>query len=216
MAPERDLELLRGILASIDSYIENGLVKALITDGTTDLELDQLVKSIPVTDTFHHLGHEGKVFIHSDRHNAIANGASFDILIRIPAGDPARQVHMRFNYVGKANTGSLDIDVLLYEGITVSADGIPEAIVSTNDAVVKSTGVTMCSAPTVTDLGNFKTAGFIVGEKKSASSKEQAVPEWILAPDGNDARDYLMRATNNSGGTVDIVNAIFFYDSEAA
>ena len=37
------------------------------------LQLDPLVKSIPVTDTFHHLGHEGKVFIHSDRHNRPCN-----------------------------------------------------------------------------------------------------------------------------------------------
>lgn len=190
---------------------------SVITDlqGNT-VALDPLVASIPVTDTFHHLGHEGKVFIHSDRHSGIANAANFDILIRIPAGNAARQAHMRFNYIGKAVTGSLDIDVILYSGVTASADGVPEGVVSTNDAVVKSTGVLMFSGPTITDLGTLKTSSLIVGEKKSASSKEQAVPEWILAPDGVNARDYLMRATNNSGGAVDIVNAIFFYDSEAS
>ena len=56
----------------------------------------------------------------------------------------------------------------------------------------------------------------IVGEKKSASSKEQSVPEWILAPNGASARNYIFRLTNNSGGSVDIVNALFFYDSLAA
>lgn len=187
----------------------------IIDEFGVKLELDPFVKSIPTTDTFHHLGHEGKVFIHSDRHNAIANGADFDMLIRVPAGEPDRQVHLRFNYVGKANTGSLDIDVVLYEGITVSADGTPEQIVSTNDAVVRTTGVKMCHTPTVTDLGTFKTHGFIIGEKKSASSKEQAVPEYILAPNGQNARDYLLRATNNTGGTVDIVNSIFFYDTHS-
>ena len=180
------------------------------------MAIDPLVESIPTTDTFHHLGHEGKVFIHSDRHSGIADTANFDILIRIPAGNADRQVHMRFNYIGKAVTGSLDVDVMLYSGVTASADGSPEGIASTNDAVVKSTGVLMFSAPTITDLGTLKTSSLIVGEKKSASSKEQAVPEWILAPDGANARDYLMRATNNSGGVVDIVNALFFYDSEAA
>ena len=195
------------------SFFERVIIGDL--EGTT-LSLDPLVESVPVTDTFHHLGHEGKVFIHSDRHSGIADGANFDILIRIPAGNADRQVHMRFNYIGKANTGSLDIDVMLYEGVTASADGSPEGIVSTNDAVVKSTGVLMFSGPTITDVGNLKTSSLIVGEKKSASSKEQAVPEWILAPNGASARDYLMRAHNNSGGTVDIVNALFFYDSEAA
>ncbi len=184
----------------------------------TVVELDPLVKSIPTTDTYNHLGHEGKVIIHSDRPDAVADGANFDILICIPAGNAARQVHMRYSYHGKADAGGtgLDIDVILYEGTTVSAVGDVEAIASTNDAVVKSTGVLMWSDPTVTNVGNFKTAGFIVGEKKSAGSKEQAVPEWVLAPDGDNLRYYLMRATNNSGTTVDINNAIFFYDSEAA
>lgn len=180
------------------------------------VEPDPLVKSIPVTDTFHHLGHEGKVFLHSDRHDAIANGANFDMLIRVPAGNAERQIHLRFNYIGKANTGTLDVDIILYEDITVSADGSLEQIVSTNDAVVLTTGVTMCVGPTVTDLGNLKAWTFMVGEKKSASSKEQSVPEYVLAPNGVNKRDYLLRATNNSGGTVDLVNAIFFYDSEAA
>lgn len=185
------------------------------TTGIRGVEPDEFVKSIPTTDTFHHLGHEGKVFIHSDRHNAIANGASLDIVIRIPAGAPTRQAHMRFNYTGKANTGTLDVDVILYNGVTVSVDGTPEQIVTTNDAVVRTTGVLMFEGSTITDLGTFKAQAMMAGEKKSASSKEQSVPEWIMAPNGNDIRDYLIRATNNSGGTVDITNALFFYDNLA-
>ena len=189
-----------------------------ITDkNNAFLELDPFVKSIPTTDTFHHLGHEGKVFIHSDRHNTIAAGANFDILICIPAGNADRQVHMRFNYTGKSGAGGngLDIDVELYKDTTFSVLGDVEEIVSTNDAVVRTTGVIMYSDPVITLPGTRKSANMIVGEKRSASSKEQSVPEWILAPDGNDARYYLMRAPNNSGTTVDIVNALFFYDSHA-
>lgn len=190
-------------------------------DGICAVELDNLVKSIPTTDTFHHLGHEGMVFIHSDRHAGIVNGASLDMLIRIPAGNADRQVHMRFHYVAVvAAGGTLDVDVELYEGVTVSADGNSEPTPSTNDAVVKTTGVLMFEGPTIdnepADLGNFKTAGFITGEKRATSSIEQNVPEWVLAPNGASARDYLLRATNNSGANVDINNAIFFYDSEAS
>lgn len=189
-----------------------------ITDkNNTFLELDPFVNSIPITDTFHHLGHEGKVFIHSDRHNAIANAANFDILICIPAGEPDRQVHMRYNYTGKSGSGGsgLDVDVQLYKDTTFSDVGDIEPVVSTNDAVVRTTGVVMYSGSTITDPGTRKVANMIVGEKRSASSKEQSVPEWILAPDGENARYYLMRAPNNSGTTVDIVNAIFFYDTHA-
>ena len=191
-----------------------------ITDtNSTVLSLDALVASVPTTDTFHHLGHEGMVFIHGERHNAIANGANYDILIRIPAGNANRQVHLRFAYVSKANTGTLDVDVLMYKDVVTSADGAPEIIVSTNDAVVKTTGVLMFSGPTIdnepADLGEYKTSLDMFGEKKSASSGENSVPEWILAPDGASARDYLMRLTNNSGGTIDFNHGLFFYDSGA-
>ena len=187
-----------------------------ITDGDTLLELDSLVKSIPVTDTFHHLGHEGKVFIHSDRHDAIADAATLDYLIRVPESAPTRQVHLRFNFIGKANTGTLDVDIVLWKDSTVSADGNVEAIVSTNDANVKTTGVTIFEGPTITDIGTHKAHTMMAGEKKSANSKEQSVPEWILAPNGSSERLYIFQLTNNSGGTVDIVNSLFFYDSLAA
>ena len=190
--------------------------KIIVDEFDVKLELDEFVNSVPVTETFHHLGHEGKVFIHSDRHSAVANGANLDILIRIPAGDAARQVHFRFNYIGKADTGALDVDITLYKDAIVSADGTAEAIVTTNDANVKTSGVLMFAGPTITNIGTLKTTTMMAGEKKSASSKEQAVPEWILAPDGVNARDYIIRATNNSGGTVDIVNALFFYDTGAS
>ncbi len=186
----------------------------LSDENNVVLEHDVLVKSIVTTSTFHHLGHEGKVFIHSDRHNGITT--NLDILIRIPAGNASRQVHMRFNYSGHASSGTLDVDVILYKDTVVSADGTPEDIVTTNDAIVKTSGVLIFEGPTITDVGTFKTQGMIAGEKRSASSKEQAVPEWILAPDGTNARDYLMRATVNGGATVDITNAIFFYDTGAA
>ena len=92
-----------------------------------ELEYDYLVKSIVTTETFHHLTHEGKTFIHSKRHNAIADAASMDILIRVPAGNPARQIHFRFALHGTSG-GTLDIDGTLYSGTTVSADGTPTNI----------------------------------------------------------------------------------------
>lgn len=193
----------------------------MLSDGSgVELEHDTLVKSMVTTETFHHLGHEGKLFIHSDRHSGLANNGNLDYLIRMPAGNSDRQVHMRFNFIGKANTGELDIDICLYKDTVVSADGSSEPLISTNDAVIKTTGVTLFEGPTIdtepADLGTLKTCTLIAGEKKSASSKEQAVPEWVLAPDGVSERNYLIRMTNNSGGSVDVVNSIFFYDSEAA
>jgi len=183
------------------------------TDG---IEIDPYVKSIPTTSTFHHLGHEGKVFVHSDRHNGLANEGTLNFLIVIPAGDATRQVHMRFGFTSKAVTGTLDLDIVLYKDTTVSANGTLEPIVSTNDAIVKTSGVEVYIGPTITDIGTQKSWVMNVGEKKGASNLDQAVPEWVLAPNGESARNYLFQLTNNSGGVVDIVAGIFFYDTGAA
>jgi hypothetical protein len=123
---------------------------------------------------------------------------------------------MRYSYTATAAVGTLDVSVILYKDTTVSADGTAETIVSTNDAVALTSGVLMFVGPTVTAVGTEKATSMIVGEKRSASSKDQAVPEWILAPNGASARNYLLRATVNGGATVDLTNAIFFYDTNAA
>jgi hypothetical protein len=201
------------------SIYKNGkeMVRAWLFDGVTHVEFDPLVKSIPTTGTFHHLGHEGKVFIHSERHdNITGSGGVEDVLIRIPAGNAGRQVHFRFTSKGKADTGTLDVDIELYEGVTASVDGTPLSIATTNDANVKSTGVLMFEGPTITNTGNFKGAGALLGENKSTGTQDMSVDEFVMAPDGASARDYLIRTTNNGGGTVDILHNLFFYDSEAS
>lgn len=205
---------VRRIKSELKPVSQIQLRKPVENINISGVENDPLVKSIPITETFHHLGHEGMVFIHSDRHSNITT--NLDILIRIPSGDADRQVHMRFNYTANTPVGDLDVDVILYKNTIVSADGTPEPIVSTNSAEVKTSGVVLFEGSTIAlgDEGTKQTQVLIAGEKKSASSKEQAVPEWILAPDGENARDYLLRATVN-GGATDIVNAIFFYDTGA-
>lgn len=176
---------------------------------------DILVSSIPTTGTFHHLGHEGKVFTHSDRHGPIDDAAVVNYHIRVPAGAATRQVHLRFGFIGKANTGTLDVDIEFFKGCTVTVLGSVETIISTNDANVKTSGVLIYYNSTITDYGEAKTVTALIGEKKSASNLDQAVPEWILAPDGASARDYAFRVTNNSGGTIDLVAGLFFYDTGA-
>ncbi len=63
------------------------------TTGIRGHEPDPLVKSIVTTSTFHHLTHEGTTFIHAERHSGVANGADLDLLLRVPAGTAARQIH---------------------------------------------------------------------------------------------------------------------------
>ena len=186
------------------------------------VEIDHLVKSIPVTSTFHHLGHEGNVFLHSDSHAGIANGADFDTLIIVPAGDATRQIHLRFSYSLSGATPGTDVQaaLILYKDTVVSDNGSIEGIVSNNDAVVKTSGVTIYTGPTIdtepADLGTIKAQTLITSARRTGGSQDQIVPEWILAPNGESARNYLLRLTNNSGGTITAVNAIFFYDTGAA
>lgn len=171
------------------------------------LQLDPFVNSIPTTETFHHLGHEGKVFIHSDKHSVLA-GANLDYLLKVPASPTGRQVHLRFDIT----TSELPGDVELYRDTTVSADGTPETINSTNDAVVKTTNVELFEGPTITDLGNAWPVSLLAGAKNSGGSKGQLVPEYIAT----DGVNYLIRYVNNGNGTADVVSAVFFYDTEAS
>lgn len=180
------------------------------------VEIDRLVKSVPTTSTFHHLCHEGYVFIQNKRYADIADAANLDLLVRMPAGNADRQVHMRFSFLGEANTGTLDVDIVMYKDTTVSADGSAQTIVNVSDYFnAKTTGVEIYEGPTVTDVGTPKPVSALLGTKKGASSEESHVPEWILTPDGESERNYLFRLTNNSGGTVDIIDSIFFFDSKA-
>jgi hypothetical protein len=192
------------------------MTNAISKGSIAGVSPDEVVESIPTTGTFHHLGHEGKVFSHSDRHAAIADAAVVNYHIRVPAGDATRQVHMRFGFIGKANTGTLDVDIAFFKGCTVTGLGSVEAVISTNDANVKTSGVLIYYNSTITDYGEAKTVTAMIGEKKSANNLDQAVPEWILAPNGASARDYAFKVTNNSGGTIDLVAGIFFYDNKAA
>ena len=179
------------------------------------LEYDYLVNSVPTTSTFHHLCHEGMVFDHSDRHTGIADAANLDILMCIPAGNPDRQVHMRY-YFDSVTAGTLDIDMVLYKNTTVSDAGSLETVPNVSDySNAKISGVTISHDATVTDIGERKVTGAMLGEKRSTSSSETHVPEWILTPNGDSLRYYLFRLTNNSGAAADIIDSIFFFDSEA-
>ena len=203
-------------LAKLFGSNDNPFTTKITDSNNVLLQLDPLVETIPTTGTFHHLGHEGQVFLHSERHNGIVGGAVEDVLIRIPAGNAARQVHLRFNSKGKSRTGILDANVSLYKDPTTTADGTTVgAIPSTNDANVKTTGVLMFDGPTVTAIGTFKGMASMLAENKSASNQEMSVPEFILAPNGASARDYILRVDNNGTGILDLLHNIFFYDSEA-
>ena len=180
------------------------------------VDIDPLVKSIPTTSTFHHLGHEGKVFIYSARHPAIAAAADHYVLIRLPASAANRQMHMRYAFSALANTGTLDVDISLYKEPTVTVDGDAQAIVNTNDFFGLSTGILIFDDSTVTVDGTFKVMTSMTGTNKSTSSQDTNVPEWILTPDGASVRDYTFKITNNGAGTADVTTAIFFYDTEAA
>jgi hypothetical protein len=76
---------------------------------------------------------------------------------------------------------------------------------------VKTTGVTIFEGPTITDIGTLWPCGLLAGQKNSAGSVDQLVPEYILKAGTN----YLLRYTNNNNSSVDVVTAIFFFDSGA-
>ncbi len=199
------MDCILKVKSGTNTLLGDPTVKVKDNSGT-DLKLDSLVESVPTTSTFHHLGHEGMVFIYSNKHS-VAAGANLDELIKIPGSPAGREVHLRFNYIATDVPG----DLCLYKNTIVSADGNQEVVHSNNDVNVKTSGVTIFEGPTITDIGTLWPCGLLAGAKNSAGSVDQLVPEYVLKAGTN----YLLRYTNNSNSTVDLVTAIFFFDSGA-
>ena len=122
--------------------------------------------------------------------DALANSSSLNIYMDTNGSYP----HLRY-YSFKTDGGSCDIR--LFEGTTVSSDG---------------TGLTESNlnrASSKTDDGTQIDFDLIETSKHQGGGIDDIPSEWILKPDNN----YLLRLTNNSGGAIDGVFKMFWYES---
>ncbi len=147
----------------------------------------------------HRLIHDGMLFSGVDRFTGLANAASRDYLLKVPA---ATYPHLR-EVEWSLSDGPCD--VYIYEGTTVSADGTEVPVGNNNRNSTNAALLGVYHSPTITDIGTafpgprYIPAAGAPGNQSAGSLTSSLGEEWILKPSTN----YLLRVTNNSGGAID-------------
>lgn len=174
--------------------------------ATADFEndkFDSFSRAVTVIDENHRLIHEGWFYTATYRNTAVANGATLDILIAVPAG---KVPHLQLLEIV---TDGGPISYQLDEAVTTSADGTALPSYNRNRTSSNVAATVLTHTPTVTDTGleieahNVPAIGNKVGIFDQTSQGE-----WMLKP----STKYLLRVTNDSGQARDIEARLAFYE----
>ena len=151
-----------------------------------------------ISDAEHHI-HEGHSFFFTDA-NDLGNGAVRDVLLVTP--DTAKFAHLTFGVSSEA-----EINVVLYEATTTSADGaaISELNRDRNSATVATMVAT--SAPTVTAVGTLL-LNFLSGSGRASPTEVSFNRELILKRNTK----YMFRITNATSNANGVVLEVGWYE----
>ena len=169
-------------------------------DSNNDEQLrswDRYVHARCTIDHEHRMIHDGFAFHCTNRTVGVANGASADLLVSVPAGAYPHITAFIFSL------SDSPIDLETYEGVTTSDDGTLLSRFNRNRNSSNTPTVEMFSAPTITDLGTRVHDRYVPdaggqGSNQVGSLTPNLGEEWILRP----ATKYIVRLTNNSGGSL--------------
>jgi len=145
----------------------------------------------------HRMIHDGFMFHLSGKVTGMVDTNVDDYLIIV--GD--EEAHLDDIVIG---AGRGDIDILMYEGTTVSANGSALTPFNQNRESANTPNSAVYTGPTVTGVGTLIHTAWLppTGTGTGLSANGVAGPsngeEWMLAPNTN----YLIRITNNSGATI--------------
>lgn len=160
-----------------------------------------------VIDSVHENIHKGFVYHASNKFTTVANGASAELLLVVPA--------LTFPHFHrfKCNTGAGNIDVYFFEGTTVSANGTQLTAGNINRNSSNTPDMDVYHTPTITGDGTqvahhwSPPTGAGIGNTIGVTDITNG-EEWLLKPSTN----YLIRITNNSGGSIDIWTEFLWYE----
>lgn len=162
-------------------------------------------------DTAHARSHAGEMFHSAFKVTGVLDAGVVNVLIQTGAIPP----HLSYM---RASFGGGDIDLVVYEGTTVSADGTGQTENNTNRNSSNTPLTAIFLTPTITGDGTAIHTQWAVpvstgiGQSVSGIADISAGEEWLLLPSTN----YLQRATNNSGGTIDMWFEFVWYEPNAA
>ena len=136
--------------------------------------------------------HSGKAFLLNGQYT-LANATTAYVLLDNPA---ASYPHLRQWGI---TTTAAPVDVFLYEGATVTANGTTKTGLNLNRNSATTPTLATYTGPTVTVDGTLLEYVVAPGAKQSGGEGLDPVPtEWILKP----STKYVFKITNNSGSTI--------------
>jgi hypothetical protein len=171
--------------------------------------MDFRAHALTTIDEMHRMGHDGFVYHASGKVTGMIADNVDDFLIVSAAGNFPHFQRLRFNF----ERG--DIDIQVYEGTTVTDDGVEITAFNTNRNSSNTPAMKLYSGPTVSAAGTLVHTSWIVptptdvGQDKSVGIVgETNGEEWLLAPSTN----YMVRITNNSGATLAYAYEALWYE----
>lgn len=173
-------------------------------------KFDPHAHAVTIIEEMHRLTHDGMVFHTSGKVTGMVDSNVDDFLIVTAAGNFPHFQRLRFFF------GRGDIDIQVYDGTAVSANGSELTnVFNTNRNSANVPDMKLYTGPTVTGVGTLMHTSWIVPTPVSVgASKSVGIvgetngEEWVLAPSTN----YLIRITNNSGATVSYAYEALWYE----
>lgn len=186
----------------------SGRLVTLLSDGTTTATIDADTSSIKTIDISHHEVHEGDFFHLDHLFGAVADAATADVYMRVGA---TKNLHVTFRVAAAGLC-----NVYLYEATTVTANGTPNygtgiTPVDKNRQTANTATGNYYHTPTVDAVGTVLDQDVIFGSTRPQSiigGEVRTGSEWILKKGVH----YMLRVTNGSGGALDILSVIEFYE----
>ncbi len=169
--------------------------------------MDTFTGAVGVINEPHLMVHRGNVFHVSGKITALANGASHDFLVAVPAATFPHFNAVRMHY------GGGNVDLLVYENPTVTVPGSVLSSFNVNRNSSNTPDTVITSAPTTSAVGTLLATHWApptaagVGLSADGVSITQG-EEWVLAQN----EDYLVRITNNSGASIDFAYEFVWYE----
>ena len=172
------------------------------------MAFDKFANAFTVMTEPHRMCHDGFMFHTSGRANGIANDASVDFIMVVPADCYPHVQRLSLDLEAG------DVDFLMYENTVVSNPGSPLPRINTNRNSSIMPAAQPYGAPTITADGDlFHTrwappTGTGVGAAIGILDVTIFGEEWILAP----SKTYMFRITNRTGAVLDLAYEFVWYE----
>lgn len=167
---------------------------------------DQYAHALTTIDETHRMIHDGFSY-HCTSRTTVANGGDLDILLVNPAGSFPHMNGILFSL------SDSPCDIKTYSGATTSAAGVVVTRWNRNLNSSNESKLIASTGPTITDLGTQIHDRFVPdaggqGSKDVGLVTPNFGEEWILVPE----TEYIVRLTNNSGGSITVSMEMLWYE----